>query len=122
MRPRRALPGAARGASVDPLDEDLHLAAASEPDLPGLLVGDAEIEEARLAVGDGIERLAHHRALNATARHRADEVAGIVDGKLRADRAGRGAPGRYHRRQREALAGALPGIGLLQDFGAVFHL
>ena len=34
----------------DALDEDLDLAAAGEAYVPGLLVGDAEIEEARLAV------------------------------------------------------------------------
>src|SRR6266850_2909517 len=37
--------------SVHLLDEDLDLAAARKADVPGLLVGDAEIQQTRLAVG-----------------------------------------------------------------------
>ena len=63
-QPRGQRDGAALGAgvlqggdgfglhgSVHLLDEDLDLAAAGEADIPGLLVGDAEIEQPRLAVG-----------------------------------------------------------------------
>src|SRR6516164_9211782 len=122
MPRRRPPPGGTSASSVDPLDVDLDLAAAGEPYVPSLLVSDAEIEEARLAIGDRGKRLLDDRALDAAARDGADEVAGIVDRELRADRAGRGAPGGDDGRKRHALAGALPRLGLLQDLGAVIHV
>src|SRR5690242_5854998 len=62
-RARRRSPHRENGPSFDTLDKDLDLAAASQSDLPGLLVGDPEIEEARLAVADRVERLADDRTL-----------------------------------------------------------
>src|SRR5882724_11879323 len=92
-RVRPAQSRAAR-ASLQLLDIDLQLAAAGQPDLPGLFVGDAEIEQARLAVGNGLLRLLDDGALDAAARHRADHGAVAVDGEMAADRSGRRAPGR----------------------------
>ena len=77
-------------------------AAAGEPDLPGGLVGDAEFERLRLAALDHVERLGHHRALDAAARHRAEEIALVVDHQIRADRPRRRAPGLDHGRERDA--------------------
>src|SRR5260221_14796415 len=72
--------------SVHLLDEHLDLAAAGEADIPGLLVGDAEIEQPRLAVLDGVERFLDHGAFDAAARHRADHGAAVIDAELAADR------------------------------------
>src|SRR3546814_6555400 len=58
---------------------------SSDLNFPGLGVGDAEIEHARLAVGDGIQRLGDHSALDAAAGDRADELAVVINGKLAAD-------------------------------------
>src|SRR5438105_13842776 len=43
-------------------------AAARQPDLPGGLVGDAELQRLRLAALDHVHRFGHHRALDAAAR------------------------------------------------------
>jgi hypothetical protein len=56
------------------LDEDLHAAAAGQPDLPGLLVADAEFQQLRAAGGHHLRRGVDHRALDAAAGHRADEM------------------------------------------------
>src|SRR5580700_10055193 len=78
----RALWSAARVfacmGSVHLLDEHLDLAAAGEADVPGLLVGDAEIEQPRLAVLDRGQRLLDDRALDAAARHRAHHGAAVI--------------------------------------------
>src|SRR5665647_1283886 len=68
------------------LDIDADSAAAGQADLPGGLVGDAEFEHFRLAAFDHVDGLGHHRALDATARHRAEEIAFIVDHQIGADR------------------------------------
>src|SRR3954452_11120068 len=60
------------------LDEHLDLAAAGQPDLPGSLVGDAEFERLGLAAFDHVDGLGDHRAFDAAARHRAQEVALLV--------------------------------------------
>ena len=54
-------------------------AAAGQADAPGGLVGDAEFQHLGLAALDHVERLGHHRALDAAARHRALEIALAVD-------------------------------------------
>ena len=69
------------------LDEDLDLAAAGEPDLPGLLVADPEIEEARLAVLDRRLCFLDDDTLDTAARDRADKRAVIGDRELGARRA-----------------------------------
>src|SRR5208282_5369581 len=111
---RRAL-RIARSISLDPLDEDLDLAAASEPDLPGLLVADAEIEQARLAVLDRGDGLAHDRTLDAATRDRALHDALRVDHELAADGAGRGAPGADDGRERDPAALRAPTLGERED-------
>src|SRR5258707_784878 len=90
------------------LDEHLDLAAAGQPDLPGGLVGDAELQGPRLAALDHVDGFGHHRALDAAARHRAQKVALVVDHQIRADRPGRRAPGLDHGRDPDAAPGLLP--------------
>jgi hypothetical protein len=74
----------------DLLDEHPDGAAAGQPDIPGGLVGDAEFQHFRLAALDHVERLGHHRALDAAAGDRAEERAVVVDDEAGA-RPGRGA-------------------------------
>src|SRR5262249_20685826 len=62
---------------------DADSAATGEPDLPGSLVGDAEFERLRLAALDYVERLGHHRTLDAAAGDAAEEIALIVDHQVR---------------------------------------
>src|SRR5947199_10336997 len=97
-RARRRSQHRESGPSFDALDKDLDLAAAGQPDLPGLLVADPEIEEARLAVADRFQRLGHDRAFDAAARDRADKGAIAIDRELGAERPGRRAPGPDDRR------------------------
>src|SRR5262249_7217592 len=99
------------------------LSAAGEPDLPGGLVGDAEFQRLRLAALDHVDRLRHHRTLDAAARHRAEEVALIVDHQVRAGRTGRRAPGLDHGRQRNTAALLAPVLGGFENiFVACEHL
>src|SRR4051812_3797736 len=63
----------------DLLDKHPDLAAARQPDLPGGLVGDAELQGPRLAALDHVHGFGHHRALDAATRHRAQEIALVVD-------------------------------------------
>src|SRR5207248_2877474 len=103
-RPQR---GRECALSFDALDKDLDLAAAGEADFPGLVVGDAEIEQPRLAVTDRFERLLDNRTLYAAARYRADHGARIVDRELGSNRPRRGTPrcddsGQRHARPRLA--------------------
>src|SRR5882757_7852165 len=107
--------------SVHLFDEDLDLAAAGEAHVPGLLVSDAEIQEPRLAVGDGGQRLLHDGALDAAAGHRTDHGAGVVDAELAADRARRGPPGGDHGRNGHALAGGFPLTDLVENIKRVAH-
>src|SRR5436305_15054180 len=119
---RSPTPRRESGPSFDALDKDLDLAAAGEADFPGLLVGDAEIEEARLAVADRLQGLGDDRALDAAARDRADKGAVAVDGELGAQRAGRGAPSIDNRRERDAFARFAPARRLFQDFRGIAHV
>src|SRR3954468_17149134 len=69
-------------ASIHLLDEHPDRAAAGQPDFPGRLVGNAELDRLRLAARDHIERLGHHRALDAAARDAPKKVAFIVDHQI----------------------------------------
>ena len=60
-------------------------------------------------------RLGHHRALDAAARHRAQEIALVVDHQIGADRPRRRAPGLDHGGERHAAACLAPVLGRLQD-------
>src|ERR1700681_2979750 len=80
---KSASPDCASRASLDLLQIDPDGAAAGEPDLPGGLVGDAELERLGRAALDHVERLRHHRAFDAAARDRAQEIALIVDDEVR---------------------------------------
>src|SRR5260370_4395265 len=88
--------GAVREFSLDLPQIDRDGAAAGEPHLPGGLVGDAEFERLGLAVFDHVEGFRHHRAFDAAARDRAQEVALIIDDQVRTDRPRRRAPGLHH--------------------------
>src|SRR5262245_5051676 len=104
------------------LESSLHLLhidadrpAAGEADLPGGLVGDAEFERLGLAALDHVERLGDDRALDAAARHRAEEIALALDAEVRADRPRRRAPGLDHGGKRDAAALFAPFLGGLED-------
>src|SRR4051812_6846294 len=57
-------------------------ATTRQSNLPGGLVGDAEFKRLRLAAVDHVERLGHHRALDAAAGNRAQEITLAVDHKI----------------------------------------
>src|SRR5579859_222853 len=107
--------------SRQPLDEDLHLAAAGEADVPGLLVGHAEIEQLRLARADGVECALDYGAFDAAAGDGADEAALVVDRQLGADRPGRGAPGGDDGGERHAAPGPVPLGRFAQDLVGIAH-
>src|SRR5215475_1893597 len=65
------------------LDEDTDGAAAGQTDIPGGLVGDAELQHFGLARSDHIQRLGHHGAFDAAARNRAQERAIVIDDQAR---------------------------------------
>jgi hypothetical protein len=118
---RRALGSALGEQALDKFivrafDEHLHAPAAGETHFPGALVGDAEFEQARLAVGDGGLRLADDGALDAAAGDRADEGAARLDREMAALRPRRGTPGLHHGGQRHALAGGAPAAQLREEF------
>src|SRR5207237_447808 len=91
------------------------------PDFPSLVVADTEIEQPGLAVADRFERLFDNGALDATARHRADHRAGIVDRELGADRTRRGTPRRDDGGQRHARPRLTPTRCLFQNFCRIAH-
>ena len=77
---------------LDPLDVDLDLSAARQAGAPSRLVGDAELQQLRLAALDDLLGLDDDIAFDAAARHRALEPAVPGDGHLAAGRHGRRAP------------------------------
>src|SRR6476469_9736316 len=79
-------------ASVYFFHEDADRAAARETHLPSRLVCHAEFERLWLAALDHVERLGDHRAFDAAARDRAEEVAFAVDDEVGADWPRRRAP------------------------------
>ena len=98
------------------LDDDLNLPSAGEPDLEGGVVGNPETQTAAGAVFKRIDRLEDDRALDTAARDRSLEALVLGDDELGADRAGRGAPGLHHRRQRDAAACLDPSERRFRDF------
>src|SRR5262249_2540459 len=55
------------------LDKDADGAAAGQPDIPGGLVGDAELQHLRFSGRNHVERLGDDSALDAAARNRAQK-------------------------------------------------
>src|SRR5215470_15729404 len=102
-------------ALVDLLHVDADGAAAGQPDLPSGLVGDAEFERGRLAAFDHVDSFGNHRAFDAATRHRAEEIALVVDHEVGADRPRRRAPGLDHGRKRDPAAFLAPVLGCFQD-------
>ena len=86
------------------LDKDSDRAAAGKPDLPRRLVLDAELERSGLARCDHLGGLRDDLCLDASPRHRAQEIALAVDHELAADRLRRRAPGLYDGGERDAPA------------------
>ena len=74
-------------------DQHPDRSAAGQPDLPGSLVGHAELERPGLAAFDHVERLGHDGAFDAATGHRAQKVALVVDDEIGTDRPRRRAPG-----------------------------
>src|SRR4029077_19143838 len=89
--------------------------AAGQSDIPGGLVGDAELQHSGLARRDHVQRLGDDRALDAAAGDRPQERAVIVDDEAGARGPRRRAPGLNHRGQRHAVTGLLPVLGGFQD-------
>src|SRR3954453_5725513 len=95
-----SLPPTPRSALLHFFDKDPDGATAGQPDLPGGLVGDAEFQRLGLAALDHVEGFRDHRALDAAARDRAQEVALVVDHQIRTHRTRRRAPGLDYGRER----------------------
>ena len=87
---------------VEALDEHADLAAAGQADLPGRLVGDAEVERLGLAAGEDVLGLRDHLALHAAARDGALEAAVRRHHHLAPDADRRRAPGADHGGERDA--------------------
>src|SRR5262249_19803664 len=95
--------------------EDVDLAAAREPDRPGELVLDPVGEQDRPACTQDLLRVLVHVGLDATAGHRARELARLRDRELRPDRARRRAPGRDDGRDRHLLATRPEALDVRED-------
>src|SRR6202023_649329 len=70
-----------------------------------------EFQHLWLAALDDVERLGDHGAFDAAARHRAEEIALLVDNEIGADRPRRRAPGLDHGGQRHRPALFAPVLG-----------
>src|SRR4051812_30102191 len=101
--------------SIHLLDEDADRAAARQAHLPRGLVCNAELERFRLAALDYVERLGHHRPLDAATRYGSEKITLIIDHQVRADRPRRGTPGLDHGRERDPASGPLPVLGRFQN-------
>src|SRR5205085_7635579 len=99
-----------RRLALDPFDEDVDLAAAREPDLPGVLVRDPVGEQLRLAALEDLARVNGYVALDAAAGHGACELAGFGDRQLRPERPGGRAPRRDDGRERNGLSAVAPAL------------
>src|SRR4051794_30228187 len=110
--------GSAMGAGlpVEGLDEEVDGAAAGEPDGERLVVGVAELHEARRAftLEDG-ERLAHHRPFDAAAAHRSGDFAVVAHRHRRAGVAWAGALDVDNPRHRHPVAPCPPPFDVIQD-------
>ena len=95
-------------ATADRLDHHPDPPAAGEPDREGLGVAHPVLEQPRAAVLQRLQRLRHHRALDAAAGDRARDLGLAADRELRAGRPRRRAPGLDHRRQRRPLGPSAP--------------
>ena len=100
---------------IEPVDEDVHRAAAREADLEGLLVGDAVRLQARITAREHLAGLAVDGRLDAPACHGADDVAALGDGQHGARLARRRALGVDHGRDRHGRAVGGPALERLED-------
>ena len=79
------------------------IAAAGKADVPGVGVGDAEMQQARLAVAQDLGGDLDDGALDAAASHRAGHLSALADGHLRPRRARRRSAHSDHRRDRDSV-------------------
>jgi hypothetical protein len=103
-----------RGVAVG-LHPHVDLATARQPDVPGLVIGDAELQQTRWLAGQHPLGHLDDGALHAAAGHRPRDLAGLADRHLRARRARRRAAHGDHGRQRDPLALALPALEFSKD-------
>jgi len=92
----------AAGGLAELVDEQLHGPAAHEPDVDGLLVGDAVGDDVRRGARQHLARVVHERALDAAAGDRALDAPEVVDEHLRARVERRGAERLDQRRRDDA--------------------
>src|SRR5439155_12005485 len=112
---RRASRSDGRTSGLVALDVDVDLAAARQPDVPRVAVGDAEVQQLRLAAPQHLFGHFDDGALDAAAGHGAADLAAVVDRHLRARRARGGALDPDHRGQGDAVPARDPGVHVLQD-------
>ena len=98
--------------------EHLDVAAAGEPDLEGLLVGDPVLEQARLEPRQHLARLAEDIALDAAAGDRAGQLAALRHRELRSDRPRCTPPRGDDSGERHLLSAPVPALEIL---GELFH-
>jgi hypothetical protein len=96
------------------VDPHVDLAAARKPDAEGHVIRDPERQQPRLPTAENLPRDAVDLVLDATARDRPRELPALRHGELRADRPRRRAPGRDHRRERDALSCGPPALDIGQ--------
>ena len=97
------------------LDPDVDLAAAGEPDLPGLAVGDAVMDAAGDLAGEEVLRALDDVGLDAAARDRADECAVLAHDHLRARLSWRRPDRVDHGRDDDALPGGARLVDHIED-------
>src|SRR5581483_1182598 len=102
---------------VEALDEDVDGTAAGEADGDRFGVADPIGGDARPSRADGILRLFVNGRLDATAAHRARDVAALVHRQGRAWRPWRRDLDADHRRERNALALGAPSFDCVQNVG-----
>ena len=111
--------GGQRGS--DRLDQDADPAAAGEPRSEGVAVADAVFQHLRPALGNGVERLRDHRALDAAAGDGPLDLPGARDRELAADAARRASPCLDHRGEGGPPAVEMPRNRLFGDVVEAVH-
>src|SRR5438105_9338120 len=108
-------------ALLHALEKHVNLAAAGKTNRPGLIVADAEMKPAYLAVPNRLCRGFDRGALHAAAGNGAEKRAVVADRHVTARRAGSRAPGFHHRRQHHATSFGNPRFNGVQQFFFIGH-